>query len=314
MTAGTDTLAGLLRAELTRPVPEAATCIADAIRAALGPACASVLFYGSCLRKNTAEGVLDFYAIVDDYAAAGLPRWSHWLPPSVLWIECEASDGSPLRSKYAVVTADDFSRGVAPGGYRTGFWARFCQPALAAWHRDAAAVDDLVRFCEQAVLTADATIAPLLDGPADAERFWQRAFSETYRREMRTETPESISSIYHAAPERFAAVLWAALHELDSGDALPVKWDGPCFELALPTGQRQARCNAWNRRRPLAKAVYVAQLLKTAFLQTDWLPYVLWKLERHSGIPIPYSERQRRHPFIYGWPLLFRILRNRQLR
>jgi hypothetical protein len=273
-----------------------------------------VLFYGSCLRKDTSEGVLEFYAVVDDYAAAGLPRWAHWLPPSVMWIECEAPDGTQLRSKYAVVTAHDFARGVAPGGYRTGFWARFCQPALAVWQRDPAALDALVRVCEQAVLTAVQSIAPLLDGPADAERFWQLAFSETYRREMRTESPASIASIYQAAPERFARVLRAALDQLEDSQALPVKWDAERFELALPAKERSARRSAWNRRRPLAKTVYAAQLLKTAFLFTDWLPYALWKLERHSGIPIPFTERQRRHPLIYGWPLLVQVLRNRQLR
>lgn len=314
MAGSSNTLAGIVRGELARPAPEAAACIAAAIAEALGPACASVLFYGSCLRKDTAEGVLDFYAAVDDYRAAGLPSWSPWLPPSVLWIECEAPDGTPLRSKYAVVTAKDFLRGVSPGGYRTGFWARFCQPALCAWQRDAEALEDLARVCEQAVLTAVGTIAPLLEGPADAAAFWQRAFAETYRREMRSEGAAHISSIFEAAPERFARVLRAGLDELERRDALPVKWEGERFELALPASELRARRSAWNRRRPLAKAVYVAQLLKTAFLQTDWLPYALWKVERHSGVPIPYTERQRRHPFIYGWPLLVQILRTRALR
>ncbi len=44
------------------------------------------------------------------------------------------------------------------------------------------------------------------------------------------------------------------------------------------------------------------------------MPYALWKLERHTGTHIEYSERQRRHPFIWGWPLVFRVLRNRDLR
>ena len=57
-----------------------------------------------------------------------------------------------------------------------------------------------------------------------------------------------------------------------------------------------------------------ARLLKTAFTFGDWLPYVLWKVERHSGKPVPFSERQRRHPLVFGWPLLFKLLRNRQLR
>jgi hypothetical protein len=60
--------------------------------------------------------------------------------------------------------------------------------------------------------------------------------------------------------------------------------------------------------------VYVAQLVKTAFTFGDWLPYVLWKLERQSGVHLPYSERQRRHPFVFGWPILWRALRTRALR
>lgn len=314
MSAAHDTLRPLLRDELTRPPSEAAACLAAAIRDHLGDATASVLFYGSCLRKQTAEGVLDFYAVVDDYAAAGLARWAHWLPPSVLWIECEGPDGATLRSKYAVVTPEDFRRGVAPGGYRTGFWARFCQPALAAWHRDEAALEDLVDFCEQAVRTAIGNIAPLLEGPADAETFWQRTFSETYARETRSESPETIATIFDAAPERFTQVLRLGLDALERDEATPVKWEGERFRLALADGELERRRNAWRRRQPLAKVVYVGQLLKTAFLQTDWLPYALWKVERHTGTPIPYTERQRRHPFIYGWPLLFRILRDRQLR
>ena len=41
--------------------------------------------------------------------------------------------GGLLRAKYAVLTLEDFARGAAPGGFRSGIWARFCQPAVAAW-------------------------------------------------------------------------------------------------------------------------------------------------------------------------------------
>jgi hypothetical protein len=58
----------------------------------------------------------------------------------------------------------------------------------------------------------------------------------------------------------------------------------------------------------------VGQLLKTAFTFGDWLPYALWKLERHSGARLVASARQRRHPFLFGWPLLVRALRQRALR
>jgi len=78
---------------------------------------------------------------------------------------------------------------------------------------------------------------------------------------------------------------------------------------ALRRARRLAR---W--RRPLAKSVATLQLLKSAATFGDWLPYALWKLERHTGTHLDLSERQRRHPFVFGWPLIARVLWRRELR
>ena len=65
-TAGTTRVHAQLREriaeELGREAPSAARCLSDAIVARHGDAVSAVLFYGSCLRKQTHEGVLDFYA------------------------------------------------------------------------------------------------------------------------------------------------------------------------------------------------------------------------------------------------------------
>ena len=55
--------------ELHESAPLPAQVLAEAIRERHGDVVAAVLFYGSCLRKATHEGVLDFYVIVDDYVA-----------------------------------------------------------------------------------------------------------------------------------------------------------------------------------------------------------------------------------------------------
>jgi hypothetical protein len=310
-------LARRVRGELARPAPDAALRLADAIRERLGPAVAAVVFYGSCLRKDTDEGVLDFYVVVDDYrealGSAALAGATSALPPSVFYVECPGENGT-LRSKYALLSFEDFARGAAPGGYRTGIWARFCQPALAAWVRDEAARERLVEVCVQSILTATGTLAPLLDGPATPDAFWQQAFAETYEREMRPESEEKIRALYESDPERYDAVLRAALAELEARGGLGVRWEGGRFEVRMPDDERERLRRAWRGRRPLAKAVYVGQLLKTAFTFGDWLPYAAWKVERHTGRPVPYTERQRRHPLIFGWPILFRVLRDRQLR
>lgn len=310
-------LAQLVRGELSRPVPDPARRLAATIQAALGDGAGALVFYGSCLRAETEEGVLDFYALVDDYAAvlhpALLARATAALPPGVFYVECPGATGT-LRAKYAVLSWDDFAHGAAPGGFRTGIWARFCQPALAAEVRDEAAREALVDACVRSVLTAVETVAPLLEGPTDAETFWQHAFAETYRREMRPESPEKVRALYAADPERYDRALRAALSELETRGVLHAVWQGELFETVLAVAERRRRRRSWRLRRPLAKAVYVAQLFKTAFTFGDWLPYVLWKVERHSGQPVPYTERQRRHPLIFGWPLLFRILRDGLLR
>jgi hypothetical protein len=53
----------------------------------------------------------------------------------------------------------------------------------------------------------------------------------------------------------------------------------------------------------------VLRLVKAAGTFDDPLDYLLWKIERHSGIYIAPSERQRRYPLIFAWGLLWRLYR-----
>ena len=79
--------------------------------------------------------------LVDDYRAAYSSRGLAWanaaLPPNVFYLEIESEVGT-LRAKYAVISLRDFERGARPGGFRSGIWARFCQPALAVQGREPA--------------------------------------------------------------------------------------------------------------------------------------------------------------------------------
>src|SRR5262245_41313026 len=125
---GEEALARLVSDELAQPVSEAASRMAEAIRSRTGPATAAILFYGSCLRKQTAQGVLDFYVLVDGYRETNpgrrLALANALLPPNVFYLEL---DGLPetVRAKYAVVSRADFQRGAAGEWLRTGIWARF---------------------------------------------------------------------------------------------------------------------------------------------------------------------------------------------
>ncbi len=305
----------LVRAELFSPAPESVRPLSDEMRRRHGDAANAVLFYGSCLRKGTTEGVLDFYLLVDDYRAAYRSRGSRALaaaaralPPNVHFLEVEGPDG-PLRAKYALLSAGDYARGAAGGGLRASTWARFCQPAVAVWTRDEAARDAVAAGACASVRTALRTLAPLLPPgePFDAARFWQTAFRETYAAEMRPETPATVRGVHAAAPERYEQAARLGLEELARRGEVEIVREGDGLLLRWPGGAARAR-RSWTLRRRAAKALYLVGLGKSGFTFGDWLPYALWKLERHSGSRLVPSERQRRHPFVFGWPLLLRAL------
>jgi len=67
-------------------------------------------------------------------------------------------------------------------------------------------------------------------------------------------------------------------------------------------------------RRIQGKALSLLRLAKAVFTFRGGVDYILWKLERHSGVKIEASERVRRHPLIYGWGLAWRLYRQGILR
>jgi hypothetical protein len=312
-----DDLDELIESELFQPPAPPETLLTAEICQRHGSAVASVLFYGSCLRRRTSEGVLDFYVLVDSYRAAYSSRLLAWanavLPPNVFYLEIESEFGT-LRSKYAVISMRDFDNGARPGGFRSGIWARFCQPALALQVRDASAREAVIGAVAEAVVTGVARALPLLPAHAgsvrfNAEELWQQVFRQTYSAELRPEDPETIQNLYRSDPKRYDRAARAALSRLQRRGQLRFDASSAVIEgLHARAGRR------WSIRRPLAKLLYVAQLLKTTATFGDWLPYALWKLERHTGTRIIPSERQRRHPLLWGWPLLFRVLWRRDLR
>lgn len=315
-------LEAIYRAELSGPVVEGALRVANAIRERHGAAVVALLFYGSCLRRSTTEGVLDFYAITRDYRGAYGSAWpallGRALPPNVHYVEMPEQD---LRAKYALISLADFARQASAGSLDCRVWSRFCQPARIAWVRDDETREELVTACANAALTMTSRMLAWAAGDEperalDPGALWAGAFRETYRAELRSEQLASIEAISAADPARYGAVLRAALGVLGERGECELLGETAqgALRVAQSPGALGAARRAWRVRRVLAKALAIAGLLKAAFTFQGWLPYVVWKLERHSGARIELSERQRRRPLVYAWPVIFRLLRSGVLR
>jgi len=315
-------LRALLEAELAEPVSEPVCALAEILRQRHGHAVRAVLFYGSCLRRRSTEGVLDFYVLVDGYARAQPSRLAAalgWLlPPNVFYLE-RIIGGRTLRAKVALVSAAHFLRASRPSSLDPRIWSRFCQPARLVFARDAAARQEVLTAVHEAALTAVEWMAIWLPGGTPSHRLppallWTWGFRQTYRAELRGEQPETIRALYASQASRFDAVARLALAEIQARGRL--RWAPADGDLQLwldPRGWARAR-RRWRWRRPLAKARATLGLLKTPLTFPEWLPYALWKLERHSGVRIQLSERQVRHPLLLGAPVVLGLLRRRVLR
>jgi len=330
-------LAQQVAAEIERPAPADVKALAAELHRRHGDAVAAVLFYGSILRtRGASEGVHDFYVLVDGYLRAyhgspsrlGRPRgWlraallavaNRALPPNVFYLELPHA-GATLRAKYGVVSLADWRRTTGPRYPHTLLWARFSQPFLLLEARDPAARRAVIDGAVRSILTLVRRLLPLLPQvvrgtPLPATMFWQRAFRETYAAELRPESPDAAQRIYESARPRFDAALRDASGELAARGALRLEGAGEGVVTVRIDAARARRARrAWRWRRPLAKTLAAANLLKTAATFGDWLPYALWKLRRHTGIVIEPTARQRRHPLIFGWPVILRLIRRHDL-
>jgi len=288
-----------------------------------GDAVLGILFYGSCLRKATADGVLDFWVVVDDYARAHPQPVHAWLnriaPPSVYYLELE-HEGRTLRTKYGVLDRRAFERGTRLTATHPYVWARFAQPARLLACRDAEAR----RFFEAAVTEAIVSMVGRLVCclPAQGRWFrfslsalWQEAFRRTYDSERRPEAEESIRDLYRVDEARYDRVgAWAIAALAERGHFTAARPHPRSFEVEIPIARQRLQRLRWRAMRLYGRALGLVRLLKTAFTFGDWVPYVLWKLERHTGRRIEPTERQRRHPLIFGWPIILPLLFRRHLR
>jgi hypothetical protein len=295
--------------------PAALVLSAAILREHNGAAC--ILFYGSCLRKQTNEGVFDFYVLVDrysdTYSSRLLAAGNALLPPNVFYLETESEWGT-LRTKYAVISMRDFEACVQPSCIHPYIWARFAQPAAIVYSRDEASKNAAIRGCSQAIITLIRRLSPFLPASDRKQRFtisrlWQEAFRRTYGAERRAESDESVQSIYDSAPTRYDAAGRYALEALNTQgwvDRLTPHRDGS-FEVEMPEYRRSLGRLRWQFSRPVARVIALGRLIKTAFTFGDWVPYAVWKMERHTGEKIHLTDRQRSHPFIFAWPVIWRV-------
>jgi hypothetical protein len=267
---------------------------------------AAVLMYGSYLRGRR-DTLLDFYVLLDDFADAIRSPWqrlaNRMLPPNVYYQHVR-EDAGEARAKYATMTMAQFERALG-GDFHPYFWARFTQPCALVYARDESSRQRVVQALESAVATFISAVAPLLPAAFSARELWQTGFGLTYGTELRAESGARIAELYETHAGYFDALCRgyarqprAEVREMADGR----------FQRTHRTPTRRAR-REWLWRRWLGKLLSALRIVKAAGTFEDPLDYLLWKIQRHSGIYIEPTDRQRQHPLLFAWPLLWRLYR-----
>ncbi|MCC6211405.1 MAG: hypothetical protein IT513_10225 [Burkholderiales bacterium] len=288
------TLEQVIERQLDARAPDAVAALGERLRARFGRHALAVLFYGSCRRAgDDAGGIVDLYLLVDDYRAAH-GSWlsalaNRVLAPNVYYLEL-AFAGRAARAKYALVAMDHFERGTARW-FHPYLWARFAQPCGLLYAADGDARRRVVRALAAAATTfAEKTLARL---PAefDAEALWTQGLLLSYGAELRAERPERVRGLVAGAASELRAITCALAAEKRWTVLRPGVYANPTARV-----RRWASAIGWGARRAQGKALSILRLLKASFTFDGGLPYLAWKIQRHSGVQLEITPFMRRFP------------------
>jgi len=266
------------------------------LQAKYGSSIKAVLLYGSYTRGSR-DSLVDLYVLLDGYpdSVPGAHAFANKvLPPNVY--QLQAATG--VRCKYALLPLRQFVRRLEHD-FHSYFWARFAQPCQVLFVSDgvtAATLRSGLAAGVQRFLRESAALMSSQGSYREAQPLdlWRTGLALTYGCELRAESGDRADLLVDANTDYFCALAEAFV----AGEP----------EQKL---QRAARLSSyrWALRKGWGKTLSVLRLTKAAFTFNDGFDYLLWKIERHSGIYVEPTPAQRRAPLLFAWPLFWRLYR-----
>ena len=310
--------------------PEPAARLARQLADAAGGAVRAVLLYGSQLLRARPDmhSAYDFVVIVEDYAAfygglraAGeLPRpvWvmramAQVLPPNV--IAFAPGEGREGIAKCLIASRRHFERALGPRPPDHFVLARMVQRVATVWSaaiEEGTWVERQLAGARSGVLT---WMAPHLEGSFDAARLGRRLLEVCYRAELRPEAQDRADAIFDAQVEHFRSVFPPVLEQGERDGVLqrvsPPGVDRVHAEYRLARPASPAERRRWRRHFARSKARATARWLKHMVTFANWLPYIVRKVERHTGREIHLTPLEKKAPLIFLWPRAIRVFLSR---
>jgi hypothetical protein len=306
-------LTDLICQQISRPASPSIHALADVLLETYGKTVLAILFYGSCLRSgNDRGGMVDLYLILDSYFAAFpksiLSILNKLLPPNVFYLEVPFEDRR-VRAKYAVLSLADFSCGTSKRWFHSYIWGRFAQPVGLVYARDERVAGQIQSALTQAVLTFITRVLPLVQSPFTPRELWRKGLELSYRAELRAERPDKLTGLFEAAPDYYEGITRAALTALPF--PLEIQESDGVWRYTVHISKRHRRISRldWIVRSWQGKILSALRILKGVLTFRGGLDYLLWKIERHSGVRVEAPQKLKRYPFLATCVILWRLYR-----
>lgn len=305
-------LLDLIRVHSAAEVPAGIAALAAAARERHGASVSAVLLYGSMLRSgNVHDGLADLYLLVEDYRSACTSRTlamlNALLPPNVFYLEIPFQ-GHTLRAKYAVLTVADFLHGTERW-FHSYLWGRFAQKTALLYARDEAVAHQVQQALATAAMTFVARTLPQMAAAFTPRDLWSRGLALSYRAELRTEHPEAAGRLFDADPAYYQALTRALLDASSVVEKVSPTSTPPIYRVCIPPRMRYLNRASWQTRTLQGKCLSVLRLLKGLATFQGGIDYLLWKIERHSGVRVDVGPQLKRLPPLAILVVFWRLYR-----
>ncbi|GJL74751.1 hypothetical protein [Nitrosomonas sp.] len=304
-------LIAAVAAQSTRSVSPDFPILVEALLKRYETAADGIILYGSCLRTGDLdEGIVDLYVLVDDYKNAYTHRYlsllNAWLAPNVFYLEVSHQDRT-LRAKYAVISTTDFEKGTQYW-FHSYIWARFAQPSRLLYARDEKNRQRIFNALAQSVITFLASGGKTLENNAfTVADIWTRCLMLSYAAELRAEQETRARHLATLNLHDFTQLTKAAYPMLTEVFNYQPENDTYLCQNTAATRRRALR--HWRLRRWQGRILSVLRLSKATLTFSDCLEYAAWKIERHTGVSVEITPMLRRHPVIWGFKVMWQLLR-----
>jgi hypothetical protein len=304
----------LIRQQSWSPVSPGVGSLVDELLFRYGDAVQAILFYGSCLRSgDDREGLVDLYLLVDSYRSAYDKRITAFLnkllPPNVFYLEAAFEDQA-VRAKYAIISLADFLRGTSTRWFHSYLWGRFAQPTAIVYARNDKLTEQVQAALAQAVLTFVTRVLPAIADTFVARELWREGLSLTYGAEIRAEGADQPVSLFDSAPRHYEHLTRAAMAQVRFAVRVVTRAEPVHYQTRIPTLVRRLSRLAWRVRSLQGKVLSVLRLMKGLATFQGGPDYILWKIERHSGVSAELTPRMRKYPLLAALALSWRLYRS----